>query len=514
MAIYFEQTNRLMIPRWRKFFLQNITEEHKTLFATTVKRTAFSKSLERKKREWEIGKTYGSAWELINSAYINQDYSMGEEAARFLSHRFNSLSKNLQSIITEILVDTQPASATNENEITILSVDSLMERTKQEIKSVKRKISFYLRNEFLWLELGRLYCIIGDLYKAEQCIRIASYFSNNYNRYFLRCVSRFYYHIGRYDEAQNIIRRSPYLKGDPWLLSADISYANKMERHAVNAKTAIELLESNKYSNQSITELAGVLGTMELKNNSLKKARKFTRQSLLAPNDNSLAQAEWISREIKDISIEPWMDKISYGYEARTFEYLHANNFDKTLDESLRWVMDQPFSKRACHFVSYFCIGPIQKYKLAIEVGELGANSNPDHFAILNNLSFAYSSVGDFSKAESTLEKLVNLVTDARELCFALATSGYYYYRTKDLITGEEFYQKAISNAVKNNFSDLKRLAEASLLREKYLAGQLSYLQTINALDIVRDEAKKYGIEEQINYIIAMIKLEFSKLSR
>lgn len=512
MAIYFEQTNRLMIPRWRKFYPQNIAEEHKTLFTTEIERTTFSKTLQRKKQEWELNKTYGSAWELVNSAYVNQEYKIGHEAASFLSRSLNPLSKNLQSVIREILHDTQPENTVNE--VTILPVESLMEMTKLEIKSVKRKISFYLRNEFLWLELGRLYCIIGNLYKADQCVAIALHFSNNHNRYFLRCVSRFYYHIARYDEAQNVIRRSPYLKKDPWLLSADISYANKMERHAVNAKTGIELLESHNYNNQAITELAGVLGTMEFKNDSLKKARKFTRQSLLAPNDNSLAQAEWISREIRDISIEPWIDKIAYGYEARTFEYLYSKNYVKTLDESLRWVMDQPFSKRACHFVSYFCIGPTQKYNLAIEVGELGANSNPTHFPILNNLSFAYSSVGDFVKAEKTLEKLASLVSDAREQCFALATTGYYYYRSKDLITGEECYQRAISLAVKNNFSDLKRLAEASLLREKFFAGQISYLQTANALDTIKEEAKRYGTEDQVNYIAAAVKSEYLKASR
>ena len=108
MAIYFEQTNRLMIPRWRKFSSQNITEEHKTLFATNIERTAFSKSLERKKQEWEINKTYGSAWELVNSAYVNQEYNIGQEAARFLNQSLNPLSKNLQLIIREILHELQP----------------------------------------------------------------------------------------------------------------------------------------------------------------------------------------------------------------------------------------------------------------------------------------------------------------------------------------------------------------------------------------------------------------------
>jgi tetratricopeptide (TPR) repeat protein len=285
-----------------------------------------------------------------------------------------------------------------------------------------------------------------------------------------------------------------------------------MERHAVNAKQALELLESNNYSNESISELAGVLGTMEFKNDSFKKARRLTRQSLLAPNDNSLAQAEWIGREIDQISIEPWIDKIEYGYEARTFDYLYAKNYQKTLDEALHWVMDQPFSKRACHFVSYFCIGLTENYPLAIEVGELGAKSNPDHFPILNNLAFAYISSGDFVNAEGILEQLSKLVTDARTQCFALATTGYYYYRKKDIILGKEFYEKAIEVATGSNLQDLKKLAEANFLREKCIAGELSYLLAINALEKIKQGIKKVDLEEQLNHIAETITKKFHKV--
>jgi hypothetical protein len=361
-----------------------------------------------------------------------------------------------------------------------MPVESLVAITKQQIAGIKRKISYYLRNEYLWLELGRLYAITGDLIKAHQCVKIAVHFSNKENRYFLRTVSRFYYHIGQYDTAQSIIRLSPLLKKDPWLLAIDISYSRKMGRHATNAKRGLEMLKVRNYTNESISELAGVLGTLEYENDDTKQARKLTRQSLLAPNDNSLAQAEWLSREITDIPIEPWIDKVPLGYEARAYEHYFNNLLETSLREAMHWVLDQPFSKRACHFASYLSTALLGNHQLAIEVGELGACSNPDFFPIFNNLTYAYVSKGDFPSAETNLN---------------------YKYRSGDIISGREYYTLAIDTAKKNNLGELKLLAEANLIRESCLAKEISLSSAFRALDILKQNHKEFDTSLQIKTI-------------
>lgn len=365
--------------------------------------------------------------------------------------------------------------------------------------------------------ITHFFCYIAGIsnsnqHKAEQSVRIGIHFSNCQNRYFLRGASRFYHHIGKYDEAQHVIRRSPFLKQDPWLLSADISYANKMDRNAVNAKRGFELLDSKNYSNESISELAGVLATMELNNAEVKKARRLTQQSLLAPNDNSLAQAEWISREVNGISIEPWIDKIGYGYEARTFEHLYHKRYEGCLSQAMQWVVDQPFSKRACHFVTFFCTALNDNFDTAIEVGKLGAECNPTYFPILNNLAFAQISAGHLIEAKVTLEKLAALAATSREQCFTLATTGFYYYRSKDIMTGRQLYQRAIEIATKAGLEDVRGLAEANLLKESCLSGELPFIVAVDSLKALK--TKEPVLESQIDHMVEEISKAYNRKHR
>jgi tetratricopeptide (TPR) repeat protein len=511
MAIYFEERKRLIIPRWRKFNPAHVTSEHApVLNQRPPTAPAHTDVVQRKIADWNVHRNTGYAWELVNSAFINREFQVAREAARFLRENVTKLSKQLQIVIKAVLEEDlteKPAPEKN-----VVQVKGLLESTKREIRETKRKISYYLRSEYLWLELARLYSIIGNLPKAEQCIGIGLHFSNDQNRFFLRGASRFYHHIGKYDEAQSVIRRSPALKRDPWLLSADISYANKMGRFAVNAKSGVEMLESKSYSNQSISELAGVLATMELKNASVKKAKKFTQQSLLAPNDNSLAQAEWISREVNDISLQPWIDKIDQGFEARAFEYLYNKRYEVCLSEAMKWVIDQPFSKRAAHFVTFFCTALTDNYETAIEVGQLGADCNPDYFPIWNNLGFAQVSAGDLHAARGTLERLNGLAKTDREKCFALATTGFYYYRSKESDIGRELYREAIEIATKTGMHDVRDLAAANLMRESCLSGEVPLPMAMDALKGLK--AKDPGLAEQIDHMVADISKAYYRIHR
>lgn len=499
MAIVFEKTNRLIIPRWRMYDAKNITPEHTFVINQVSTKDSSHPILDLKHNEWRSSPSLIHAWELVNSAYINNNYPVAKDAASYLKAHVKQLAPNLRLMISTILDDVWEPSASQP--IAEMPLESLVAVTKQQISGVKRKIGYYLRNEYLWLELGRLYAITGDLNKAEKCIKIATHFSNKENRYFLRTVSRFYYHIGQFDTAQSIIRLSPMFKIDPWLLAIDISYSSKMGRHAVNAKKGIEILRAKSYTNESLSELAGVLGTLEFDNNDIRQARKFTRQSLLAPNDNSLAQAEWLSREITDIPIGPWMDKVTLGYEARAYEHYFNNLLQTSMQEAMRWVLDQPFSKRACHFASYLATALLDNHQLAIDVGELGACTNPDYFPIFNNLAYAYVSKGDFVAAEKALNRMKALAKTPKEHCYAFATEGYYQYRSGDILSGRESYILAIETAKRANFEELRILAEANHIRESWVAREINLATALERLETLKAKHKEFDTSAQIKQI-------------
>jgi tetratricopeptide (TPR) repeat protein len=474
MAIYFNTKNRLIIPRWREYTLSSVSADHLPSRSSTYGINWINNAfIQRKIKDWEDYQSIDTAWELVNSSVFVEGIPSAKPAARFLLENMSDMSQVLRKMSYEVLNEPDPEEIPSEN--AKFPISKLKRKIGGKIRALRTRLLIQSRNELYWTELGRLYSILGLFEKARKCISIALSISKGSNRYLLRSASRFFYHLGDFEHAQQIIRQSPYLQSDPWLLSAEISYAIKQGRHSRNIKRGMELVKSTNYSNEALTELSGTLGTLEFINGSNRQAKKLTMQSLKAPNDNSLAQAEWMSRQLNGISIEEWLDNVDLAFEAKAFGALYSGKIDEAISEGINWFLDQPFSKRPVHFVSYICTVLTEEFDQAIEILQCGLKSNPTSSAMVNNLAFSHAALGQFAEAHQYLRRLMELVEDNRGNIIYIATSGFTFYRQKMYDVGREKYEQAILLARESGYKELQKLASAYFIREQFIAGEIQH---------------------------------------
>ena len=75
------------------------------------------------------------------------------------------------------------------------------------VKELKQKRIEQARNAFVWVDLARLYTLLGQNEQARQTLSIALKLAPT-DRFVLRCTARFLHHIGEYDEALDLLRRN------------------------------------------------------------------------------------------------------------------------------------------------------------------------------------------------------------------------------------------------------------------------------------------------------------------
>lgn len=505
MASYFDNKDRYITPRWRTYNSKHITPDHLLPLPSEAHSTTVRDAIGKKKEEWDEEKNFGNAWELVNAAFVADTYALAEDAARFLRYQQMDLPTNIRKMVAEILgepePDDKPALIT-----TIEDITSLRDSIGVNIRKLKKKALSNARNPFHWLELGRLYSIAGKTRKAENCVKIALQLSQGQNRYIIRSSSRFYYHLGEFDKAQAIIRNVDYFKADPLLMATDITYSLKLGRTPKNMKLAIEHVESGRISPAITSELSGMLATTQYKFGDERKAKKMVKSSLQQPNDNSLAQAEWLIRQMPSADIATDLNNIDLAFEARAHENFFMSQFEKAIHEGVNWIIDQPFSKRAAHFVSYLCVSLVAKYDLAIEVCEFGLQSNPDAFVLHNNMAFAYASMDSLEKAKALLPRMQGLADSDRNRIYCLALEGYIAYKEKKYSEGKKFYEEAIELAISAGEPDLTIRAKAYLTKELFLAGEIAYGVAISILQGLKQMQVGFDLLSLINVIIEQVK--------
>ena len=220
-----------------------------------------------------------------------------------------------------------PASLTS-NSLLEVDVDTINEfqafinnkNFHKVINRTKNKSKTQIRNPIVWVELARLYTMRGHEHKAEKAILAALHLAPN-NRFVLRSATRFFIHKEKFDKALFYLRKAESLKIDPWLISAHIATSSIMGRYSPLIKNGVRLVNSDNFSDYDLTELTSSLGTLEFQDGSFKKAKSFFEKSMKMPNDNSLAQLEWVSKDEYRFQIDPFKyNKVMNPFEARALE--------------------------------------------------------------------------------------------------------------------------------------------------------------------------------------------------
>src|SRR5262249_9089606 len=142
------------------------------------------------------------------------------------------------------------------------------------------------RNAFVWIDLARLYVLLGQSKPAEQAIKIALALAP-YDRFILRSASRFYLHTSDAEKGLALLRTNARTPEDPCLIAAELAVSTVLEKTPKFVTGAQNILNNGAAAPFHTSELACALGGLEMAAGKSRKANKLFETSLRAPTENA-----------------------------------------------------------------------------------------------------------------------------------------------------------------------------------------------------------------------------------
>ncbi len=502
MANFFEEKKRRVIPNWRSY---KLTVEFGELDNISSNPREHNLSIDDYIFDWQKDKTISKAGDLISSAFVNgfPENPVVKEAAIFILNNEAKSTFSLSELAKEIIEQKTISPSKNLN---FNNIDEYIKsnHTGNLIRAIKIKLNKFPYNPILYVELSRLYSFIGKQDKSITNMHIALQMSPN-NRFILRAASRLFAHFGMVDYIHDIIRKSDLVKFDPWITSTEIALATIRERNSKFIKTGLELINSNNFSPLNITELATSIATLEFYYGSIKNTRKLLNRAIISPNDNTIAQIEWLMHIDNILTFNPTDYKIINNFEAIALENFYKSNWDLALENSAYWLCDLPFSKRPILLGSHIAGSILDKQKTAREFLRAGLKSHPNDPQLINNLTYSLALENRIPEAEKLLHKINNLpnINDSTKICLT-ATRGLINFRKGNYDAGRKDYIKAMEDSKSLNNDYYNWLAILNFAREELLIKSEFSDSIMNAVSLVPDKTKHIEINKLKKQVIEL----------
>jgi len=456
--------NRDVVPRWRSVRKTVEAKEFQTLAVPQALGPSQRAYLERAERRWQADRTVQAAVELVSTSAIAGE--AGEQsiaAAEFV--RANTDNPTLNTLVGG--ADLPPW------QIGHIGVDDSQEAkdavTSSRIALQRRQLRNDPRNALGWAELARWYTVFGQFEQAERALTVALGLAPH-SRYLLRSAARFFAHIGEPERAYRLLTRSPRTDGDPWLTAALLSVASIGRLPIRSLRPARRICEDENFAPLERSELVSEVATLDLRSGADRKARSQFRSSLETPTDNSLAQAEWASHRIANLSVELDEFAVPFADEAQARSAAQRGQWSDAMNHSLAWLGDQPFDTRAAVLGSYVATIGLEDFSTAIAMAKLGLRSRPGDPGLSNNLAFALLQTDQVSEAAEVLQSVERAGLDLHGRATIAATAGLLAYKIGEPATGRRYYEAAIRLS--------RRLAtseEHTIARAMYVLAEMEY---------------------------------------
>lgn len=321
MSIPETDASRRIIPRWRESSLLVTSREADALkegAASVARRDFLVESgiayLEQKKIEWRTHGTLPHANDLIASAFVLSRPELAVDAAQQVLEREAETSSQARQIARLVLGESNEGTANHDGVDTLFGPD---DRARRSVRGIRQMVRRMPRNPLAWIDLARHYSTLGLNDQAKRAMRVGVALAPDF-RFAIRSAARLYVHLEEPDSALAIIRDSPGTSTDPWLMASEIAVARVAGRSPQMLRQGRQVLSQGDFSDFHLSELASAIGSIELENGNDRRARQFLTRSLLEPNDNVVAQAEWASRRLPSGILEPRHLELPNTFEART----------------------------------------------------------------------------------------------------------------------------------------------------------------------------------------------------
>jgi len=492
---------RRLIPNWRSFGKTTVLGELNS-FSNIKSNENLVFGIDDYLIDWKANKSAAYASDLLSAAIVNNFTDDKEviSAANFIYNLGDRATKSQIKLAESIL-------NRNSNDIIEFDnfdkIDNLLDvvnviSIREKISDLKNVLKKYPNNAILYVELSRLYSIIGQEDKSISSMKTALHISND-NRFILRSATRLFTHVN-YDDDENInfihriLKKTKATLFDPWLLSAELSLATLKNQNSKFIKQGYTLINSKNYDLFSLTELQSSLATIELLNGSHKKSRELFHKSLVKPNDNSLAQFEWATTKDDKIKLDKLPADIKLDFEAKAIDSFNSKKYDESIKNAIKWFADMPFSKRPIMFGSNLATIILKDHQLSIDFLNSGLISHPNDPQIINNLAYSFSLNNEPTKALSLLNKVNTSDLDyTTEVCL-IATRGLAQYKLGNIEEGRNLYMEAIQSTKDKNERELNWIAILNFAREELLVNPKEKENLSALIDKIPDDSKNVEI--------------------
>lgn len=502
MAFLCETIDRRVIPNWRSF--QDTISNGELDYPKQTSALVFN--LDEYVNEWKENHSLIYASELVNAAVANDvwDNNEAKNAAEFIVKNEGKITVSLRKIASSLLnYDKEKNIVKSESDEVVINIKDIY----PQIGFLKSLIRKYPYNPINYVEIARYYLMIGQLIKAEKMINIAIALGSQ-NRFISRCSARFFVHIEDYDKAQYVLKLNRNIDSDPWLMASEISVNLLRNRSSSFIKKAMSLINSRNYSAFSLSELTSSLGTLEFVNGSQKKSRHYFNKSLISPNDNALAQAEWAQSNKLNLSFNRAVcEKVNMNFEANAMYEYQMENFNEALKYSIRWLNDMPYSKSPVFTGANIAYTFLHDYEKAANILLRGLEANPNEPAFLNNLAYTYALDNKLDKANAVIQRLkrFNNIDERTKICIT-ATCGLIAFRENRIQEGRDLYLKAIKDS-KDIMDDPTYNWGAMLnyIREEILVSNVKLSEVDSILSQIKERPQDKGIKALKHDVLSLL---------
>jgi hypothetical protein len=425
------------------------------------KKIIFEKTTPQIAMEFQNSQTVGVAVELLNVAIIENENAVARMAASFLSKETH-LPKSVCQLIDQVLGVKSPIGIGNDVH-TISGLKQLLKKSPND--------------PLVWADLSREYAILGEKDKSIKAMLGALHAGVNH-RWLTRIAARVFVHFDEPDRAHSLVLRNENVKSDPWLIATEMAVSRKAEKQSKLLLVGKKFLESN-IKPKHLSELASSFATLELRNGAEKKAKKLFKQSLVEPNQNSLAQAKWAERSsgLKNLVQVPLDDNV-VAYEAQYWEAYNNKEILSALQFAKSWYRQEPYSSGPTIAISYLA-SLLDNYDLVTRVTNKGLIANPQNLTLKLNQIFAWIASTDLrDPSAETVAEAEQIVRDLESIteqddwslsAHAIANLGMLSYRCGDLSGGRQRYE--IAEEIYEKYApELTVVLQVNHLREALIA--------------------------------------------
>lgn len=509
MNLPYKPKARRVVPNWR--YYENTLAAGELDEWKVPKHERDPYSIDDYKELWQNHRSLYRAGDLLSAAITNgyeKDESV-KEVAHYIVDQGDTATKTMLHSALRILGSDSKDEASSKVEINRLRECTAVNDIYAFIHTIRMRLHLMPYNPFLYVDLSRAYLLLGQTNKAEDAMKKALHFGAE-NRFVARSAARFYLHLNDKDRAYELIRAKGAVAVDPWLMAAEISICMLRDKTSNYLKKGQSIIDSGNCSPFGFTELASSIGTQELYAGANRHSNKLFRKAMIAPNDNSLAQIQWVNRfdPLKfDLNVQ-----VNNDYEVRTFDAWIQGRYEEAAHEAVSWICDMPFSHKPINIGYTICSNFTHDYSLASAILDVGLRTDESNPFLLNNKAYCAARGNQIDVAKEAFAKLQTspLLDDSLnwQVCKP-ATEGLILYRDGKHKEGAAKYQEAINIAQQSETEEgrfLFKKAKLNYCRERLIAGDENPAKVMEEVSEIVPEEKESELKILLNEIETELK--------